>query len=53
MAVRIGINSITWRNDDVFEFGGDTHPLTYATKGCRSLLAAAKEAGFAVGTRTG
>ena len=29
------------------------HPLTYATKGYRSLLATAKEAGFTVRTRDG
>ena len=29
------------------------HPLTYATKGCRSLLATAEQAGFDVRTRDG
>ena len=39
MAVRIGINPITWSNDDLPELGGDT-PL-------ETCLSEAREAGFA------
>ena len=44
MAVRIGINPITWTNDDVPELGGDT-PLEVC-------LGETKQAGYA-GTELG
>ena len=44
MTVRIGINPITWTNDDVPELGGDT-PL-------ETCLAETKQAGYA-GTELG
>ena len=44
MKVRIGINPITWSNDDVPELGGDT-PL-------ETCLAETKQAGYA-GTELG
>ena len=44
MSVRIGINPITWTNDDVPELGGDT-PL-------ETCLSETKQAGYA-GTELG